>query len=76
MRDGLQSGIHQVGSVHHGLNLHPVWQCPLRIEFVHGSMHLFQDGRRILVAQHLHDTLHAVGLMNRVVVIAQRPFAL
>ena len=39
------------------------WQ-DLPVQLLHGGMHTFQHLRGILATQHLHDALHAVGIVS------------
>ena len=74
MRNRVQRHVHQVGAVHKGMDAGAFGQHFV-VQLVNSSMHTLEHLRRILSAQHLHDTFYAVGVIAFAVVEAQYALA-
>ena len=62
----MQSGIHQIGTIHKDMQMGSFGKR-LVIQFVYRPVYPFEHLRRILPAQHLHDTFHTVGIVAHTV---------
>ena len=71
---GTEGRADQVRAVHEGTDLN-TFRKPVPVEFVHHLVDFLENLRRVLVTQHLHDALHAVGKGNLIVDITQDTLA-
>ncbi|OAV67458.1 hypothetical protein Barb4_02461 [Bacteroidales bacterium Barb4] len=74
VRNGVQGCIHQICPVHEGVDFHAFGQ-DFAVEFINGFVHFRQYLRGVLIAQHLDDAFHAVGIIADGVDKAQDAFA-